>query len=579
MLLPLAAGADVPDRREPPGGHDRPAVRAHSSRPTQPEPVASAIAQLVADPPSVDGFPAHRWRHVRTLYDGRRHRPIWLAERRGGRALGASASTLVDALADAPTQGLRLDGYPWSELRAALSGVQGASPSPAALARADVLLTAALVAHAEDLLTGQVDPRSVNREWHIDPQDVDVDSALTQTLRRESFAEALALLRPQDADYATLMRELDRYRRIVAGGGWPTVPELGVLRPGDVASAGALGTLLGRLHAEGFSGPATLTPAATSTDSAGAARSGTELPAVYDVPLAGAVADYQRRHGLAVDSVIGPNTLASLNRPAEYRLRQLAANLERHRWLPRTRGDRYVIVNVPAFRLRAYDAGREALSMNVVVGAEYGGRTTPVFSDSMAYVVFRPYWNVPQGIAARELWPAQRRDPSYFRRNGYEAVRASWGTYVRQKPGPGNALGHAKFIFPNDFAIYLHDTPARRLFAEQVRAFSHGCIRVEHPDRLAEFVLGPQGWGLERVQDAMERGTDDHRVYLDRKLPVYIVYFTTYGLDGALHFASDVYDRDDALVRAMGRAALPSAELTRQADDLQAMARRVAGAR
>jgi murein L,D-transpeptidase YcbB/YkuD len=189
--------------------------------------------------------------------------------------------------------------------------------------------------------------------------------------------------------------------------------------------------------------------------------------------------------------------------------------------------------------------------MNVVVGAEYGGRTTPVFSDSMAYVVFRPYWNVPQGIAARELWPAQRRDPSYFRRNGYEVVRASWGTYVRQQPGPGNALGQAKFIFPNDFAIYLHDTPAKGLFAERVRAFSHGCIRVEHPDQLARFVLGPQGWDLDRVRDAMERGENDTRVYLDRKLPVYIVYFTTFTRDGELHFANDVYDRDDALVRAM----------------------------
>ena len=181
---------------------------------------------------------------------------------------------------------------------------------------------------------------------------------------------------------------------------------------------------------------------------------------VYDRAIAGAVASYQERHGLKVDSVLGTNTLASLNRPAEFRLRQIVANLERQRWLPRERGNRFVVVNIPSFRLRAYDGGREVLSMKVVVGAEYDARATPVFSDSMEYIVFRPYWNVPQGIASRELWPKQRRDSTYFRRNGYEVVHANWGTYVRQKPAVANALGQAKFIFPNDHSIYLDDPSA-----------------------------------------------------------------------------------------------------------------------
>ncbi|MEO7998765.1 MAG: L,D-transpeptidase family protein, partial [Gemmatimonadaceae bacterium] len=265
--------------------------------------------------------------------------------------------------------------------------------------------------------------------------------------------------------------------------------------------------------------------------------------------------------------------IASLNRPAEYRLRQIAANLERHRWLPRNRGDRFVVVNIPAFQLRAYDAGVEALSMNVVVGAEYGGRSTPVFSDSMAYVIFRPYWNVPASIASRELWPKQRNDPGYFRRNGYESVHASWGTYVRQKPAPNNALGQAKFIFPNDHAIYLHDTPAHSLFDEQVRAFSHGCIRVAHPDQLAAFVLGVQGWNLDQARAAMATGPDNHRVNLERKLPVYIVYFTTYMRDGVLHFGNDIYDRDDALVQALGSVALPTDADKRGAEQLRTFAR------
>ncbi|MGZ9120196.1 MAG: L,D-transpeptidase family protein [Gemmatirosa sp.] len=529
-------------------GHGRP-------RGGQPAGVRAEIARLVAGDPPLDGYAAHRWQHVGRLYRGTDHGPLWID---GARAR-ARATALLDAVSDAPAHALRLDAYPLEEARDALRTLpsdDASAEAGAAIARADVLLSATFVAYSEDLLTGQVDPRSVNREWHIDPRDVDVDSALARSLRHESFAEALALLGPQDPDYAALRAALARYRGIVAAGGWPEVPAVGVLRPGDTTSAGRLGPLLARLHVEGH---ARLTPLV----SAGGAASprGDAAPVVYDSALAGAVSRYQRLHGLAVDGVVGPNTLASLNQPAEFRTRQIAANLERHRWMPRTRGDRYVIVNVPAFRLRAYDDGREVLSMRVVVGAEYGRRTTPVFSDSMAYVVFRPYWNVPQGIASRELWPEQRRDPSYFRRSGYEVVRASWGTYVRQKPAPDNALGQAKFIFPNDFAIYLHDTPAEHLFAERTRAFSHGCVRVERPAELAAFALG---WELDRVRAAMERGADDTRIYLERKLPVYIVYFTAFTRDGTLHFAGDVYDRDDALVRAMRGAALDVREVGRE---------------
>lgn len=182
--------------------------------------------------------------------------------------------------------------------------------------------------------------------------------------------------------------------------------------------------------------------------------------------------------------------------------------------------------------------------MKVVVGAEYNGRTTPAVSTFMSYVIFRPYWNVPEGIAGRELWPKQRRDESEFSRNGSEVVRASWGTYVRKKPAPDNALGQVKLIIPNDYAIYLHDTPSQALFKESVRAFSHGCIRVEHPDLLAEFVLGAKGWDLDRVRDAMADGADDQRVNLDQKLPVYIVYFTAFIRDGMLQFGNDIYARE-----------------------------------
>jgi murein L,D-transpeptidase YcbB/YkuD len=526
---------------------------------------ALAIARELRDAAPIDGYQTHRWGHVRRLYQARANAPLWLSP---DGALNDRAVTLVDSVCNAPAQGLRLDVYPLRLLRDALGSRDRSRNSAAVRARVDVLLTAALVSYAEDLLTGQVAPRSVNRAWHIDPKDVDVDSALTRTLRQQPFAAALARLRPQDSDYDALVGALARYRAIVAQGPWPRVPDAGVLRPGDSSTVGALSALRSRVSAEVSGELAPIQPLASS-GTAPDTSSELRRMARYDTALAGAVARYQELHGLAVDSVLGPNTLASLNRPAEYRLRQIAANLERHRWMPHDRGDRYVIVNVPAFRLRAYDEGREVLSMNVVVGAEYGGRSTPVFSDSMAYVVFRPYWNVPSSIASRELWPKQRRDPAYFRRNGYEVVNASWGTYVRQRPGAGNALGYVKFIFPNDFNIYLHDTPARHLFAEDVRALSHGCIRVEHPDELARFVLGPQGWDLAQARAAMNGGRDDHRVYLKRKLPVYIAYFTSYVRDGKLRFANDVYDRDAALMRAVTSAAIPPATWASEAKALR----------
>ncbi|MCY7380459.1 MAG: L,D-transpeptidase family protein [Gemmatimonadaceae bacterium] len=515
------------------------AVRADS--------VAASIERVIAARPILSGYASHRWRHVRALY-GAEASARWL----DGARVNARGSVLLDTIAAASAQALDVAEFPLAEIRNAIARLSS-TPTADAIARADVLISAALVSYAEDLLTGQVEPRSVNREWHIDPQDVDVEKVILNTVAQPSLGEALGKLHPQDADYNALVRALARYRAIVKAGGWPTVPQLGVLRPGDTAAAGPLGALLARLHAEDYIDVRPLKPAVSDAD----AGAGVETPVVYDAELAGAVVEYQRRHALAADSVVGPETLASLNRSAEYRTQQIGANLERHRWLPRSLGARYVLVNVPAFRLRAYDAGQEVLTMGIVVGAEYGGRSTPVFSDSMAYLVFRPYWNVPAGIAAKELWPKQRRDPGYFARNRYESVKASWGRYVRQKPGPGNALGFVKFIFPNDFNIYLHDTPARSLFNERVRAFSHGCIRVQDPAALAQFVLG---WDVARVKDAMDRGADDHRVRLDRKLPVYIVYFTVLERDGILEFANDIYDRDEKLVDAVRGAALATSE-------------------
>jgi murein L,D-transpeptidase YcbB/YkuD len=189
--------------------------------------------------------------------------------------------------------------------------------------------------------------------------------------------------------------------------------------------------------------------------------------------------------------------------------------------------------------------------MKVVVGSEYQNKATPTFSDSMELVVFRPYWNITPDIQSKEIGPRLASDPGYLDRENMEYYKDGGATRIRQRPGGKNALGLVKFLFPNDFNIYLHDTPAKALFAKTDRAASHGCIRLEKPASLAEWLLG---WDSPRVHEAMNDGPDNHQVRLPRKLPVYIVYFTAYYRDGELYFADDIYGRDNALERQVVEA-------------------------
>jgi murein L,D-transpeptidase YcbB/YkuD len=397
----------------------------------------------------------------------------------------------------------------------------------------------------------------------VNPEEENVDSALVRNLRYEQLDRALATLRPTDDDYAGLSKELQRWRTIVAKGGWQAIPEVsGNVKPGASTSPAVIAALRNRLAAEGISA-ATAGASTDSTRPAGATSGG-----VYDRDLAGAVAVFQQRHSINVDSALGKETIDAMNVSASYRLGEIAANMERYRWLPRSFGSRYIFVNVPAFHLEAYDSGQKALEMKVIVGQEYQDKATPVFADSMETVVFRPYWNVPPSIAAKEIFP---KGSAYMAANNMETFRQGGQTGVRQRPGPKNALGFVKFLFPNDFNIYLHDTPNHELFEKDVRAFSHGCIRLEKPAELAQWVLG---WPADRVEQAMKEGPDDKGVKLPRKIPVYITYFTTYISNGQLFFGNDLYNRDDRLVPAVMSGAMPTREVV---DAVQAL-RRIAGA-
>jgi murein L,D-transpeptidase YcbB/YkuD len=539
------------------------------------ESLLSAVQQRLEGKPPAP-VTDDQWRHVKKLYKTFPTGPLWLddngvAQPRGG--------DLLRALASADSDALRLDRYPVTAVGNALIALEhNDHPTAEQLAEADVALSAAYVALGENMLTGEIQPQGLSQDWHIRAPEERIDSALALTLREDVLAAGLARMRPQDKDYEALRQELGRMREIVARGGWPEVPKGRALKPGQTDSPARLEALRQRLRVEGFlsdsgapvAAPSDSTKEPNPGDSSAArpARAPANTGAVYDKTLAAAVEAFQAHHSINVDGMLGEETVNSMNVPAQYRAAQIAANLERYRWLPRSLGIRYIVVNVPEFKLQAYDSGQQKLEMKVIVGSEYEDRKTPVFSDSMEFVIFRPYWNVTDQIAEKEYWPKIRSDPGLLARENMEVVNDHGRQRIRQRPGSKNALGLVKFMFPNDFNIYLHDTPNDRLFDKDVRAFSHGCIRVEKPVDLAQFALR---WPPDKVEAAMN-GSDDHTVKLPSKIPVYILYFTTFVRDGQLHFGNDLYLRDEQLVTEMGPAAIPSPESVRAAQVLRQMA-------
>jgi murein L,D-transpeptidase YcbB/YkuD len=384
-----------------------------------------------------------------------------------------------------------------------------------------------------------------------------VDTLLLLGLTRATFAEMVEPLYPRREEYGRLVQALAQYRALEARGGWDTIPVPARLKLQPDTIDALVPLIRRRLLVTGE-----------------LRDSSPPDPYRYDSLLAGAVARFQDHHGLEMDSVIGRGTIEAMNVPVEMRIGQIELNMERYRWLPDNLGPRHILVNVPDYHLHAYDEGKEVFQMRVVVGKDFDN-PTPVFADSMSYIVFRPYWNVPARILKEEIIPAARKDTGYIASNNYEILRGrevvdpatiEWAEvdtskinfYVRQKPGPLNSLGLIKFMFPNQFDVYLHDTPARSLFRRAGRAASHGCIRVERPEQLAQFALArnPE-WDLRKIRDAMRRDST-HQVGLRQKVPVYIVYFTSFVRDGTVRFRSDLYGTDRRAIARLEEGLGPS---------------------
>jgi murein L,D-transpeptidase YcbB/YkuD len=467
--------------------------------------------------------------------------------------------TLLEAMNRSEADGLDPNRYRYPVAYRLVQQVEGDSipeeDEPAQMATVDMVLSEVFGRYANHLAGGIVDPTVSGVTWTIPKDTVDV-GALLERLASDAHPEALVdSLRPTTPEYRLLMDALARYREIAARGGWPEVSED---VPDEVGASGAaVATLRERLIAEG-----------DSTE-VGLARADSGAANVFDDRLKEALQHFQARHSIDADGAVGPATLEQLNTSAEARVQQIMLNLDQWRWLPRQLGQRYILVNVAGFEMELVENDSVLIAMNVVVGQE--GWETPIFTDTLESIVVNPYWNVPPNIESDEVLPAVRRDPGYLARNDMEVVvgnnvvdagSVDWSSVsdnnsyrFRQRPGSKNALGHVKFLFPNEHDVYLHDTPADALFARTGRAFSHGCIRLEKPLELARILF-------ERVTD---RSPDDLETLMARSgeqwvrvtepVPVYVLYFTAWaGRDGTMRFHPDVYERDQRLDEQVRRA-------------------------
>lgn len=477
---------------------------------------------------------------LQRLYGGWSWRMLW----QGDRGAAARADTLLAWLDRSADDGLDPADYDASGLRAGL-----AAAGDSAQAAADVRMSTAFLRFGHDLAVGRVSPASIDSLWDGAPSEPDLIAALSRGIERGDVGGALRNLRPPDGRYAALRGALLRYRAIADRGGWQVVPDGADLKTGDRGPR--VEALRARLSVtEG------LTPRPDSAD-------------VFDADVTAALRRYQERMGLTPDGVAGPLTRAALNVPIEERIGTIEMNLERWRWMPRSLGARYVVVNIPAYSLELHD-GNGVSSFRAIVGRR--DWPTPITSAWMDGITFGPEWNVPRTIAVQEIVPIAAAHPAYLRDGGFLVFRLAtglpvdpdsvdWGTVdtaafpyrLVQGAGPLNPLGAIRFDVRDPFNVAIHDTPQREQFGDRVRVFSHGCVRVDRAAELAARLL-PE-WSLDDVHQA-ELGPPGRTVALDRRLRVLLTYQTTWvEADGGVAFRDDVYGWDDELHHALFRLA------------------------
>jgi len=468
----------------------------------------------------------------------------------------AHADSLVSAIENADKEGLKPRNYHLAKIRHNLDvvrlNIRKGTYNRRRLVDLDLLLTDAFLIYGSHLLKGQVDPITIDSEWFTDLKQLDMTEVLETALRDNTIIKSLLSLSPPQNGYSRMKKALARYREMADRRGWPVIPDGPKMVVGD--SGERIQLLRERLL---------ITGDLKETD--------TENKNYFNHDLESAVKGFQKRHGLDEDGVAGKKTIEALNVSVQNRINMIIINLERWRWLPQELGSPNIQVNIANFELDVYDGETSLLDMKVIVGRTY--RRTPVFSDNMTYLVLCPHWNVPDNIARQDILPNVKKDPEYLSRLGFKVLQGwgadmkivdpatvSWADITaknfkyrfRQDPGPLNALGHIKFMFPNKFNVYLHDTPSRDLFSKTSRDFSSGCIRIEKPIELAEYLLKEDSlWTPDAIVKNIGENIEQ-TVKLAIPIPVHILYWTAWvSPDGSVNFRNDIYQRDNALLEAL----------------------------
>ena len=515
----------------------------------EPRPFESAAAaihdQLTGSGPAIQVLPETRTAVIEA-YRARQFQPVWLE----GNALSERGKAVLALLAKAEEEGLEPAAY----LPAALTSFDQPLPvnDPAAMARLDIDLLAAAARYARDASGGVFDPNKLSRYHDVKTASVAADAAVRVLAFSPYPAEYLKSLHPSHPAYGALKAALAEQRAKQAPGAVSLIAEGPVVKRGGTDARIPL--VRQKLAERGF-GDGILPPGAD--------------PLLLDQELSVQLRLFQKSSRIKVSGVLGPQTIAALNTDLSRRDEaRLINNMERLRWLPRDLGRRHVFVNQPAFEAEVVEDGRELWSTRVIVGKP--NTQTYVFHDEMELVVFNPSWGVPPSIIAKEYLPKLRRDPGYLDRIGFKVVNqkgkvvssrsVSWGSYgskvpygIQQPPGAKNALGEVKFLFPNTHNIYMHDTPSRELFSEDLRAFSHGCVRVQNPREFAAVLLG---WDQEEVAKHIETPKSE-TVRLKEKIPVHLTYFTAWPDEtGRIRYYDDLYGRDKAMEDARSTVAV-----------------------
>lgn len=507
--------------------------------------------------PHISGEPLHSVSLLKQFYENRAYTLTW--SKNGN--VTEDGIELLSSIESAYREGLEPTEYHLWSIKRMVGEIRGDNQrlrkvAPLKLFYLDLLMSDAFLTYGSHLLSGRIRP--VDEDWVVYERTAHLPTVLEEAFKTNQIRKVLKSLLPTQPYYARLRIALDRYRKIERDGGWEQIASGPVIKLGsDDARVPALRE---RLFIEG--------------DLRVKPSSGT----VFDETLERALISFQERHGVEASGNLGPLTLAALNVPVNKRIRQIVLNMERCRWLPVDMGRKYILVNVAEFSLNVMEEGESALNMKVVVGRPY--RRTPVFSSTMTYLVINPTWYVPQKVAGLDILDHIREEPDYLQKMGFSVYRSNdekgvpvdpsgidWSKYTLenldyrfvQAPGPQNALGRIKFIFPNDFDVYLHDTPSRNLFNKTVRDFSSGCIRVEKPLELAVYVMQSSEWDEAALEKAIA-SKGEKVVALKEPMPVHLLYWTAWGdARGRVQFRDDIYSRDEPLEQAL-RGALKGEE-------------------